>query len=188
MSEAVIRSTPGSDRWAAITKHSAVHWHTEWNLNIEYEKDHFSSCRSVSICRKLASDRNEFVYSLLTMLMSLKVFHPSEADETVESLSNLPNRPKLRTFCLVWAAETTKEFWCRVFMVNAAVHIKAALFQLFVPPWNFNYSWTCLWVNFWVFVSSAVPWRIHSCTNSNWLFNCDKPGAHTVFDWVELSF
>lgn len=44
------------------------------------------------------SDRNECVYSLLTMLMSLKVSHPFEADVTVESLSDLPNSPKLRMF------------------------------------------------------------------------------------------
>lgn len=65
---------------------------------MEYEKDHFPSCLSVSICRKLMSDRNECVYSLLTMLMSLKVSHPFEADVTVESLSDLPNSPKLRMF------------------------------------------------------------------------------------------
>lgn len=78
-----------------------------------------------------------------------------------------------------------------VFMVNAAMHIKAAflwIFQLFVPPWKFNYSWTCLWVNFWVFVSSAVPWRIHSCSKCDWLFACVEPGLHTVFEGVEFRF
>ena len=90
MSEPVIHSTPGSDRWAAITEHSAVHWHTEGNLNTEYEKDHFPSCLRVSICRKLASDRIECVYSLLTILGSLKVFHPNEADVMVESPRDLP--------------------------------------------------------------------------------------------------
>lgn len=112
MSEPVICSTPGSDRWAAITEHSAVHWRTERNLNIEYEKDHFLSCLSVSICRKLAFDRNEFVYSLFTMLISLKTFHPYKADVMVESLSHLPISPNLSMFSPVWAAEAKKEVWC----------------------------------------------------------------------------
>lgn len=73
MSEWLIRGTPGSHRRAAITEHSCVHGCTERNLNIEYEKDHFPSCLSVSICRKSACDGKEFVYSLLTIVKSLKV-------------------------------------------------------------------------------------------------------------------
>lgn len=80
MSEPVIRSTPGSDRWAALAEHSCVHGRTERNLNIEYEKDHFPSCLHMSIRSNLAYDRSEFVCSLLTILGALKGFDPFEAD------------------------------------------------------------------------------------------------------------
>lgn len=190
MSEPVIRSTPGSDRWAAITEHSCVHGRTERDLNIEYEKDHFPPCLGVSIRRNLAYDRNSFVCRVLTILRALKESH-------------FLNSPVLRMFlesdgrCCCCCAY--KDVFLRLFACHESLIILQLVFEIisgslsslrspgkFTAAPNTN-DYFCPRQSQSGSYSSQVP-IYRKTTNTHWLFSCfQRTTSFSLFDSSFLS-